>query len=321
MPSAAPLIETRVCAKTAAARDICVLELESAGEVPLPPYEPGAHIDVHAMGYVRQYSLCGDPTRPGRYRIAVLRSRQSRGGSAAIHDHVAPGQALTIGAPRNHFPLAADAPFSLLLAGGIGITPLFGMAMQLAAASRPFALHYCARSPAHAAFREELARLGRAASLRFHYDDGGPAQRLDLPAVLRQAPAGAHLYVCGPQGFMDHVLEGAGRAGWPPRQLHSERFSATPESAPGGAFEIVAARSGARILVAPGESAVQALDRAGIAVPVSCGQGICGTCLTAVLAGTPDHRDMFLTPEERARNDCFLPCCSRASSLGLTLDL
>jgi vanillate monooxygenase ferredoxin subunit len=232
------------------------------------------------------------------------------------------GDSLTISVQRNHFPLHDDARHSILLAGGIGITPILCMARQLARADRSFVLHYCGRSPSRMAFIDDLGKEPFAAQVQVHVDDGPSEQRLDAQAAIGAPAIGKHLYVCGPAGFMDHVLSMARRMGWDEAHLHREYFSASPiDHASDGAFELELAQSGKVIEVRAEQSAAQALLDAGIAVPLSCEQGVCGTCLTKVRQGTPDHRDLYLTDEEHARNDVFMPCCSRAQTRRLVIDL
>ncbi|MBV7485460.1 PDR/VanB family oxidoreductase [Bordetella sp. BOR01] len=318
-----PLITVRLDRKVTEALDICTFELVDAHGADLPAFTAGAHIDVHVGGVVRQYSLCNPPSDRHRYRIAVLREPQSRGGSRALHDTVAEGDMLRISAPRNHFPLAPQAGHSLLLAGGIGITPLLSMMAYLAGRRDSYTLHYCTRSLARTAFRPWLQAPGQRGSVVFHCDED-PAQRLDLERILDTAPADTHLYACGPGGFMAHVLETARSRDWPIDRLHYEYFSASPAAAATSAdrpFQIRIASTGAQYDVGAEESALEALVRHGVDIPMSCGQGICGTCLTGVLAGQPEHRDQCLTPDEQARNDRFTPCCSRALSPLLVLDL
>lgn len=313
--------QVRIARKTIEALDICSFELVDPEGRALPAFSAGAHIDVQmAPGLLRQYSLCNDPTETHRYQIGVLRDARSRGGSAAMHALEA-GQALSISDPRNHFALDEQAPHSLLLAGGIGITPLLCMAQRLSGLGKSFALHYCARAPERAAFVERIA--GSAAwQAHVHYDDGPAAQRLDARALLGSQPEGAHLYVCGPAGFMDAMLAAARDAAWPQERVHREYFNAAPIDTSGdGSFEVQIASTGAVIRVEPHCTVVQALAVAGIELPTSCEQGVCGTCVTRVISGTPDHRDMYLTPQEQARGDQFTPCCSRAKSARLVLDL
>lgn len=313
-------IEVRVAAKVCEADGICSYELVRADGGPLPPFEAGAHIDVQVGGQVRQYSLCNAPHETHRYLIGVLRDPASRGGSLAMHEAVHAGSALTISAPKNHFPLV-DAAHTLLIAGGIGVTPILAMAEALASKGAAFDMHYCARSPARAAFRERLAASGFAGQVHFHYDDGDAAQKLNLPALLA-TPSDTHLYVCGPAGFIGAVLDVAREQGWPEAQLHVEYFSAAAADTTGDQpFDVKLASSGKVLTVPAGRSVLQVLAEQGVDIPYSCEQGVCGTCLTRVLSGEPDHRDMYLTDEERAANDQFTPCCSRARSPLLVLDL
>jgi vanillate O-demethylase ferredoxin subunit len=290
----------------------------------LPPFEAGAHIDVYVPGGpVRQYSLCNAPAERHRYQIAVLRDADSRGGSRRMHDAVNEGDALRIGVPRNHFPLARYDAKPLLLAGGIGVTPILCMAEQMAAMGAAFEMHYCARSKSRAAFVGRIAASSWANNVQYHFDD--EHGMLDLNALLADAGTDRHLYVCGPQGFMNAVLDTARSLGWSGDRVHYEYFAATqPATQPaadGASFDVRLARSG-RVVSIPADCTVtQALSAAGVDVPVSCEQGICGTCITRVLEGQPDHRDLFLSPEEQARNDQFLPCCSRSKSKVLVLDL
>ncbi|KND55231.1 Flavodoxin reductase (ferredoxin-NADPH reductase) family 1 Vanillate O-demethylase oxidoreductase [Candidatus Paraburkholderia kirkii] len=229
---------------------------------------------------------------------------------------------LSIGAPRNHFALTQDARRHLLLAGGIGVTPLLCMAEQLAATGRAFEMHYCARSRERTAFVERIRTSAFAARVHFHFGDGAADERLEIERLLASAEEGAHLYVCGPGGFMDAVLNAARALGWPAHRLHYEFFAAQAASTSGDAsFQVRLARSAKVVTVPADRTVAEALADEGVDVPVSCGQGICGTCLTRVLDGEPDHRDLYLSPDEQARNDQFTPCCSRAKSRMLVLDL
>ncbi|MEW6371413.1 MAG: PDR/VanB family oxidoreductase [Pseudomonadota bacterium] len=315
-------IEVKVANRTCEADGICSYELVRTDGQALPPFEAGAHIDVHLAGnLVRQYSLCNAPGETHRYLIGVLRDTDSRGGSQAMHDHVDLGSVLQISAPKNHFPLV-EAKRTLLLAGGIGVTPILAMAETLAARGAAFEMHYCARSPEKAAFKERLAGCGFAAQVQFHYDSGDAAQKLDLPALLARPDADTHVYVCGPQGFIDYVLGTAKAQGWPPAQLHVEYFSAAAVDTTGDqAFDVKLASSGKVVTIPAGKTVIKVLEEQGVVIPYSCEEGVCGTCLTRVLEGVPDHRDMYLTEEEQAANDQFTPCCSRAKSPVLVLDL
>ena len=315
-------IEVKVANRTCEADGICSYELVRTDGQALPPFEAGAHIDVHLAGnLVRQYSLCNAPGETHRYLIGVLRDTDSRGGSQAMHDHVDLGSVLQISEPKNHFPLV-EAKRTLLLAGGIGVTPILAMAETLAAKGAAFEMHYCARSPEKAAFKERLAGCGFAAQVQFHYDSGEAAQKLDLPALLARPEPDTHVYVCGPQGFIDYVLGTARAQGWPQAQLHVEYFSAAAVDTSGDqAFDVKLASSGKVVTVPAGKTVIKVLEEQGVVIPYSCEEGVCGTCLTRVLEGVPDHRDMYLTEEEQAANDQFTPCCSRAKTPLLVLDL
>ncbi|WP_414820394.1 PDR/VanB family oxidoreductase [Variovorax sp. Root411] len=311
----------RVARRVEEADGVCSFELVPQDSSALPAFAAGAHIDVHvAPGLIRQYSLSNDPAERNRYRIAVLREPSSRGGSAGMHDSVRSGDVLRVSAPRNHFPLV-DAPRSLLLAGGIGVTPILAMARALHAQGRDFEMHYCGRSASRMAFLEELASAAFASSVVLHADDV-PAQKFDAQRVLAHPAGHTHLYVCGPNGFMDHVLETARRLDWPETQLHREYFAGVATAlATDGSFEVRVASTGLSCQVPAGKTVTEVLAAHGVEVPTSCEAGLCGTCLTRVLEGTPDHRDSFLTDAERAANDQFTPCCSRALSPLLVLDL
>jgi vanillate O-demethylase ferredoxin subunit len=315
-------LTVRILAKTAEAEDVFSFELGSGDGSPLPEFSAGAHVDVHiGSGLVRQYSLCNDPQERHRYVIGVLRDAGSRGGSIALHEQLQAGDEIRISAPRNLFPLV-PARRSILFAGGIGITPILCMAERLAATGSEFELHYCCRSAGRAAFRERIAGSPFAARTHFHYDDGGAAQQLKVPELLAEPDDATHLYVCGPGGFIEHVVNGAKAHGWQPQNIHLEYFGARPgDAASDGSFEVRIASSGRVIPVAADVTVAEALARAGIRIPLSCEQGVCGTCMTRVLEGEPDHRDLFMSEAEHALNDQFTPCCSRAKCKTLVLDL
>lgn len=315
-------IQVRLARKQAEAHDIFSFELVAVSGDALPAFAAGAHVDVHlGNGIIRQYSLCNPPSETHRYLLGVLRDLASRGGSQAMHA-LQEGQALQISAPRNHFALASQARRHLLLAGGIGVTPILCMAEELSQAGASFEMHYCARSRQRAAFIGHLQVAPFAAAVQLHFDDEPAEQRLDLGAILRQPDNGTHLYVCGPKGFMDAVLATARSQGWAESQLHFEYFAAEVVKSDDDAdFEVQLASSGQVLCVARDQTVAQALAAVGVEVPMSCEQGVCGTCLTRILDGVPEHRDMFLTPQEQAKNDQFTPCCSRAKSRRLVLDL
>jgi vanillate O-demethylase ferredoxin subunit len=315
-------LAVQVVRKVQEAEGIASFELARAGGASLPAFSAGSHIDVQVPGgLTRQYSLCNDSGEQHRYRIAVLRDPASRGGSIAMHDAVHEGDILHISEPRNHFPLQ-HATRSLLFAGGIGVTPLLCMAQRLATIGADFTLHYCTRSPERTAFLKEIGASTFADRVQFHFDSGPPEQKLDVQTLLARSEPGTHLYVCGPTGFIEHVVGTAKAKGWNGEQIHLEYFGAAPQdTSRDTAFDVKIASTGKTYTVPEGQSVVHALQAHGIEILTSCEQGVCGTCITRVLEGEPDHRDMYFTEEERAKNDQFTPCCSRARSKTLVLDL
>jgi vanillate monooxygenase ferredoxin subunit len=321
--SNASALSVRVANKATQAQDIMTFELVDVNGAALPAFAAGSHVDVHLPGGItRQYSLCNNPQETHRYLIAVLFDAASRGGSRAMHEQVAVGQLLQISVPKNHFTLAHEAGRSLLLAGGIGVTPILCMAERLAGIGAEFEMHYCTRSVERTAFKDRIAGSGFASKVKFHFDDGDAAQKLDMNRLLAEPQDDLHLYVCGPKGFMDAVLKTARTAGWPESQLHFEFFGAeVAKSDSDAGFDVKLASSGRIVRVAKDKTVVKALADAGVEILTSCEQGVCGTCLTRVLEGVPDHKDSYLTLEEQAANDQFLPCCSRAKTASLVLDL
>ncbi|GAB3650201.1 PDR/VanB family oxidoreductase [Ramlibacter alkalitolerans] len=315
-------ITVQVARRRREALEIASFELVKPDGSPLPAFSAGSHIDVQLPGgLTRQYSLCNDAAERHRYRIAVLRDAHSRGGSRVLHEQVKEGDTLTISAPRNHFPLV-HAQRTLLLAGGIGVTPLLSMAQRLATTGADFALHYCTRSLERTAFLDEIAASAYADRVHFHFDDGAAAQRLDLSAILGEPDPGTHVYVCGPAGFIAGVAQAAERFAWNKDQVHVEYFGAVPQDTTGDvAFQVELASNGKHCEVPAHQTVLQALRAHGIAILSSCEQGVCGTCLTRVLQGECDHRDLYLTDEEKAKHDQFTPCCSRAKGPVLVLDL
>lgn len=317
------LLEVTVRSKTLEAEGILSFELARPDMGELPAFEAGAHIDVHLPGdIVRQYSLCNPPGPARGYEIGVLKDHASRGGSVALHERVQVGDRLRISAPRNLFPLADSATRSLLFAGGIGITPMLSMAQSLHAAKADFELHYVAHSPGRMAFQKRIQDAPFARSAHFYFGSTQLRETLEAGPLLTNPAPGTHLYVCGPVRFMEYVLETAKANGWPSQQLHREYF-APPETnhAEDGGFEVEIKSSGKIIPIPADKSVLEALEEAGIYVPVACEEGVCGTCLTRVLAGEPEHRDLFMSDDEHALNDQFTPCCSRARSARLVLDL
>lgn len=316
------MIEVVVTSRNNEAQDICSYELACVKGGQLPGFSAGAHIDAHLPGgLIRQYSLCNHPQERHRYLIGVLKDVASRGGSQSLHEQINSGDRLFISEPRNLFPLVAESRRSLLFAGGIGITPILCMAEQLAHSGGDFELHYCARSRERAAFVERLKGASFADRVHLHFDEEADS-RLDAAKVLGNPQPDVHLYVCGPSGFMQHVLDSAKTQGWRDEHLHREYFAAAPtDTRADGAFQVKLAHSGKVFDIPADKTVVQVLESHGVEIALSCEQGICGTCLTRVLEGVPEHRDLFLTEEEQAANDQFTPCCSRAKSRLLVLDL
>jgi vanillate O-demethylase ferredoxin subunit len=318
-------IDVKVIRKAREAEDICSFELAAADGSPLPEFSAGSHIDVHiGDGTIRQYSLCNNPEERHRYVIGVLRDPKSRGGSIAMHERVREGDIIRISEPKNHFPLV-PAKRTLLFAGGIGVTPILCMAERLAHIGAEFEMHYCTRSRDRTAFVERIAQSPYAGRVHVHFDDGPAEQKLDLPRLLSAPDADTHLYVCGPGGFIDFVTGTAKQNSWAATNVHLEYFGAQPQAAadrsPDQAFEIRIASTGKTYTVPADRSVIKVLEENDVFVPISCEQGVCGTCITRVLDGVPDHRDMYFTDEEKAKNDQFTPCCSRARSECLVLDL
>lgn len=305
-------IDVRIARASTLAEDIVGLLLEPVGTQPLPPFSAGSHVDVELRdGTVRQYSLCGSPRVQGAYELGILLDRNGRGGSRAVHEQLVEGATARISAPRNLFPLASGR-HHVLMAGGIGVTPILAMAEELVASGESFEIHYFVRSAARAAFLDRLSHPRFADRFHLHVGDRIP-DSFASDAVLGQVGKDSHLYVCGPNAFMDFVIETARAKGWAEDHVHSERFSAAPVDTAGDApFDIEIESSGKIVRVDTGQSAIGALAGVGIVIPVSCEQGICGTCLTSVVGGVPDHRDSYLSDAEHDANDCFTPCCSRA---------
>lgn len=297
--------------------DVLVVDLRHPRRPELPPATPGSHVDVHLPdGRIRQYSLCGDPADRSRYRIAVKRESGGRGGSLWLHETVTPGATLMVSAPRNHFELSPEAERYLLLAGGIGITPLLAMAHALTRAGKPYQLHDFARSRAAAPMLEEVASAADPACVSYHFDDE-PGSRLSLTDLLAVPQAGTQVYCCGPAGFMEAVRRAT--ADWPEEAVRFEAFQPlfdegfSPEP-----FEILIRSTGAALPVPAERSVLDILRSAGIELPSSCEIGVCGSCECGYLAGSPIHRDVVLSP--RARQSRFIPCVSRAAGI-LHLDL
>lgn len=315
-------LQVRVRTKTVEAEGVCSFELVADHGGPLPAFSAGAHIDVHiAPGLIRQYSLCNASSERDRYRIAVLLEPQSRGGSSGMHEKIQVGDLVRISNPKNHFELTL-ANHSLLLAGGIGVTPILSMAQTLHSIDKEFEMHYCGRSKDRMAFLSEIGDSAFANHVKIHTDDGPPELKFNTDRILAKPSMDTHLYVCGPSGFMDYVLATARRHGWSEEQLHREYFAGTDtKQSSDTPFEVRIASSGRTYQIPADKSVIDVLTSNGIDISFSCESGVCGTCLTGLLEGTPDHRDTFLTDAERAVNNQFTPCCSRAKSPLLVLNI
>ena len=303
-----------------AADGIRRFELRAPDGGALPAFTPGAHVKVEVpSGVIRNYSLANAYEEdPGLYEIAVKREADGRGGSVSLCDTAAEGDLLPVSEPSNDFPLAEKAQSFLFIAGGIGITPILSMARHLAATrdSRPFRLLYLTRTPEMTAFREALAPFGRAVTI--HHDHGDPDRAFDLWPLLETQKRGCHLYCCGPAGLMQAVRDMSGH--WQPGSVHFEDFGSanTKPRAEDAPFTVRLAKSGAAFEVPVGASILEVLRKHGIRVPSSCEAGTCGSCRTRWLKGEPDHRDLVLSPEERARD--MMICVGRAKG-ELVLDL
>jgi vanillate O-demethylase ferredoxin subunit len=322
----ADALAVRVRSITYLADDVNAYEVVPLASASLPPFTAGAHIDLYFRdGRVRQYSLCGDPARTDRYVFAVQREPAGRGGSIAVHEIVRTGRVLSISPPRNNFPLREDARHHILIAGGIGITPIVAMIRRLLVLGASFEVHYAARTADKLAFHDELTGLGLHDRLHVYVDGGDPRRGMPLAEIERTAPADTQFYCCGPTGLMSAFRTVTGHR--PPGSVRFELF-APPSDAPlapradaasDDRFTVELARRGTRFEVPPDKTIVEVLREHGIEVPTSCEAGICGTCRTHYLAGEPDHRDYVLDDDERARD--VLICCARSKTPTLVLDL
>jgi vanillate O-demethylase ferredoxin subunit len=317
------LVEVTVARVAAVTPRIRMVELVAAGgeglssqDLPhqdLPPFAVGAHIDLTlGNGEQRSYSLLNDPRERHRYVLAVLRETNGRGGSAYVHEQLREGDRLVCSSPANNFPLNEAGERHILIAGGIGITPMMAMARHLVVTSAEFTLHYCARSRDEAAFVDELTAL-LGARLIVHYDGGDISRGLDVAALLAQRPSAAHVYVCGPAGLIRAVREAA--RGWPKGTVHYELFHGSEADialrSTDQPFEIVLHRTGRTLAVPADKSILEVLKGAGVKVKTLCREGVCGTCRVGLLGGKADHRDEVLTDAEHER--AIQVCVSRAA--------
>jgi ferredoxin-NADP reductase len=287
------------------------------GGGPLPPAEAGAHIGVFLPnGLERQYSLLEPSAAPDRYVIAVKQEENGNGGSRFMHERLNVGDRLTITAPRNNFPLCEEAEFTVLIAGGIGVTPIWAMAQRLKAIGRRWVMHYASRVRRDLILTETLAGFG---DVQIHVDEENSGRPLPVGRIVATAPAGSHLYCCGPEPML-RVFEAAASAR-PADHVHVEYFSPKFQAATEARYVVELAKTGMEVQVEPGQTILQALRQKGVDVPYSCEEGICGACEVRVLAGEPDHRDSLLSDEERASNSMMMICCSGSKSGRLVIDL
>ncbi|KHL76259.1 ferredoxin [Pseudomonas putida] len=313
-------ISARVHTLRHEAEGIISVELRPWGDTVFAPFDAGSHIDLHLPnGLVRSYSLLNAPSDQGRYVVGILRDRASRGGSRYVHEQLRVGTQLQISQPRNNFALDTRASHSVLVAGGIGITPIYCMFRQLLALGRSAELIYCARSRAEAALLEEISGLGAKVIYHFNDEKGGLP---DLAGYLAGRPADTHFYCCGPTPMLDAFEQTCERLGYP--NAHIERFTAAEVAASDDArasYSVELSRSGRTVSVEPGLNLLDVLLEAGCDIEYSCREGVCGSCETRVLEGDVDHRDGVLTKAERAANKSMMVCVSGCKSRRLVLDL
>ena len=304
------------------AENINSYELVALAGGDLTPFTAGCHIDLHLPnGMIRSYSLLNDQSERNRYVVAVNKDVASRGGSSFIHETMRVGDIINISPPRNNFALQEDATHSVLIAGGIGITPLLSMIRRLEALGRSWQLFYAARTRVAAAFLDELnsLRSGIHSNLHVNFDQEPPGRMLDLSQIVKDVPSNAHLYCCGPVPMLE-AFEAA-TAHLPDDHVHVEYFKAKEKPAAEGGFDVKLARSNQTITVRAGQTILDALLNAGIAASYACREGVCGTCETQVIEGIPDHRDLFLSKEEQAASKTMMICCSGSKSPTLVLDI
>lgn len=315
------------------ANNINSYELIDPEGADLPPFMAGAHIDFNFRdGSVRQYSLCNDSRERHRYVIAVLREAAGRGGSQALHDRLHVQRTVSVGRPRNNFALVPDAKRYILIAGGIGVTPLKAMAHELEAKGANYTLHYCSKDTTNTAFRDEFDALVAKGRVVFHHDGGIPGNGLNIAGLLKEHEDGTHVYFCGPPGFMGACKRATEH--WPVGSVHFEYFAATaaPKSAMSGTeladagenalglgFQVKVASTGATYIVPNDKSIADVLVEHGVALETSCKAGLCATCKVKYLSGEVDHRDLVLSEAEKS--EYVITCVSRAKSAQLVLDL
>ena len=301
------------------AKHIKTFELVDPESAELQAFSAGSHIEIELPDNIRRhYSLCNDPSETHRYLIAVLQEKESRGGSQSLHYGVKEGDLLEVSIPKNNFPLDQRGMHFILIAGGIGITPLLSMAYKLKTLRKSFELHMCARSHEYAPFKKELEGFGGLAKTHMHISDGDSSQRLDVSSLLKQPLPESLVYCCGPQSLMDAV--GQATSDWGVKKIHFETF--TPRTLDGSdlPFHIKIASTGQSFHVNSTTTILEALHQNGIRHPFSCEVGLCRTCVTGYQAGDVEHLDQDALSNEE-RKGCLTICVSRCTSDELILDL
>jgi vanillate O-demethylase ferredoxin subunit len=303
------------------AQAIASFELQDPSGASLPAFSAGSHIDVHLPnGMSRSYSLCNSDEEKHRYVVAVARDVNSRGGSSLMHEGLRIGQVLKISPPRNHFALNESADHTVLVAGGIGVTPLWCMVQRLESLGKSWELHYATRSRSHAAFLGELQVVHQRAQGLVHLHFDSESGVLDIPRIFAaHTPANTHFYCCGPIPMLDAFTSAAKTL--PEDQVHVEYFKAKDAAVTSGGVQVTLAKSKKVVTVEEGKTVLDAILGAGVDIPYSCMEGICGSCEVAVLEGEPDHHDSVLSDKQRKSNKTMIVCCSGAKSAHLVLDL
>jgi phthalate 4,5-dioxygenase reductase subunit len=309
-------IALTVAGRRALTPTITEFTLEPDDGATLPDYGPGAHISVQTpSGAMRRYSLVGPGRSPQRYVIAVKREPESRGGSQSMHDDATVGTRLLVEPPENEFPLK-KADRYLLIAGGIGVTPIFAMASEIARENKPFEIIYCTRDPGETAYLDEM-KEAFGDRLLVHHDEGDPDKMYDFWDHFEE-PRTMHVYCCGPKPLMEEIKAISGH--WPEGRVNFEDFKPVEIIRPDDvAFDVELARTGKTVHVPADRSILEAVRDSGVPTVSSCESGTCGTCKTKLIAGDVDHRDMVLMEEEKA--DHIMICISRARSGNLVIDL
>lgn len=311
------VLPVRVDAIRQPTKDVRLLTLSAVGSTRLPAAEAGAHINLYLPGgMIRPYSLLTPHRTPQSYEVAIKHAASGRGGSQFIHGSLSIGTELMVSHPQNRFSLNENAPISIFIAGGIGITPIWSMIQRMQALRCPWSAYYACESIENGLFCDQLKSLP---GVGLHPGGRGGSASLNLTAIVSNAPVDAHLYCCGPPSLLDefHSLTKS----FPATQVHSEAFSSNSKAEAVGTFTVKLARSGRTVTVPPGHTILHALREQGINATYSCEEGVCGVCEVTVLAGTPDHRDTVLTRDERTANNKIMICCSRSQSSELLLDI